>query len=420
LNAVVQSEPVGSDRPVARRAGASASALAPEAAPKPINSLQLGLGWFPECPGGLDRFYYELVDALPAAGVNCCGWIVGSSAASNDTQGRVRAFAAASDSLPSRLLAARAAVRASIRDQQPDVVVSHFALYAFPALRSLKGLPLVIHFQGPWAEESRVEGAGRLSVLGKRVLERAVYRRADRLICLSPAFADILLRDYGISRDKIRVVPAAVDVARFDIPESRSEARQKLGWPAGRPIVLCVRRLVRRMGLENLVEAAALLRSQIPDALILLAGRGPMTKSLTDQIEAAGLQDHVKLLGFVPDADLPRAYRAADLTIVPSVSLEGFGLVAAESLAAGTPALVTPVGGLPEVVNGLGPQWILPGPSGQQIAVRLGDILKGGVPNLSSAECAAHVRACFSWPKIALRIRHVYQEALGLRPCTDE
>lgn len=378
-----------------------------------MKSLQLGLNWFPEAPGGLDRFYYELISALPGAGVEAFGWVVGSSSAATETQGRIRALGSASDSVLKRLVSARCAIRSSIAEQHPDVVVSHFALHMFPALLSLKGLPLVIHFHGPWAEESRVEGAGRLSVLGKRMLERAVYCRADRLICLSPAFADILVRDYGISRDRIRVVPGAVDVGRFDIPESRSAARQKLGWPTDRPIVLCVRRLVRRMGLENLVEAAARLRSQAPDALILIAGRGAMADALRQKIAAEGLEQTVQLLGFVSDADLPHAYRAADLTIVPSESLEGFGLVAAESMAAGTPTLVTPVGGLPEVVRGLRPEWVLGGTSTEHLAKGLSAALRGELNTPSARECIDYVRSNFAWPLIAARVRDVYLEALG-------
>lgn len=389
------------------------SRSAPEHARK-FTSLQLGLGWFPECPGGLERFYFELLKALPAVGVESFGSVIGSSMLANETHGRVCAFASPASSLPARLIAARAAVRDSIRRHRPDLVVSHFALYTFPALASLKGLPLVVHFQGPWAEESRSEGAGRLSCLGKRILERAVYRRAGRLICLSAAFGDILFRDYGISRDRIRVVPAAIDVDRFAISETREDARRSLGWPTDRPIVFCVRRLVRRMGLENLVEAAALLRTRLPDALILIAGRGAMTEVLRRQITAAGLQDSVKLLGFVPDSDLPRAYRGADLTIVPSVSLEGFGLVAAESLAAGTPAMVTPVGGLPDVVSGLGSQWVLPGTSAPELADGMTGFLKGQLAASPPEACADYARNNFGWPIIGRRVRSVYEEALAI------
>lgn len=60
-----------------------------------------------------------------------------------------------------------------------------------------------------------------------------------------------------------------------------------------------------------------------------------------------GLSDNVELLGFVPDDLLPHIYRAADLSIVPTQALEGFGLIALEALAAGTPVIVSPVGGPP-------------------------------------------------------------------------
>ena len=385
-----------------------------------ISALQLGLGWFPEHPGGLDRYFFELLGALPAAGVQCRGWVAGSEAAAAATADRVQAFAPETAPLRRRLFAARSAVAHSVGRGGIDLFVSHFALYAAAAMSRARNLPAVVHFHGPWAGESRAEGSGAVACWAKARVEGAVYRRANRIICLSSPFEQILIRDYGIAPNRIRIIPGGVDVDRFAIPESRREARVRLAWPTDRPIVLCVRRLVRRMGLANLIDAAAILRRQVPEALLLIAGRGPIKEELQQQIAAGNLSDHVRLLGYVPDEQLPLAYRAADVTVVPSIALEGFGLVAAESLAAGTPALVTPVGGLPEVVNGLGPQWILPGPSGQQIAGRLGDILKGGVPNLSSVECAAHARARFSWPQIALRIRNVYEEAIGLRSHTDE
>jgi glycosyltransferase involved in cell wall biosynthesis len=97
-----------------------------------------------------------------------------------------------------------------------------------------------------------------------------------------------------------------------------------------------------------------------PEVLLLIAGKGPLHDALSARIEDLGLQRHVRLLGYVPDADLALAYRAADLSVVPTVALEGFGLITVESLAAGTPVLVTPVGGLPETVQALAPNLILP------------------------------------------------------------
>ncbi len=90
----------------------------------------------------------------------------------------------------------------------------------------------------------------------------------------------------------------------------RAEA---LNLPTDRPIVLTLRRLVRRMGLEDLVDAMATVRRSVPDALLLIVGRGTLDAELRERIAAIGLQDHVRLLGALPDARLPLVYRAADL-----------------------------------------------------------------------------------------------------------
>ncbi len=81
-----------------------------------------------------------------------------------------------------------------------------------------------------------------------------------------------------------------------------------------------------------------------------LPGRGPLEHELRAQATASGLGERILFTGFVPDDDLPKIYAAADFSIVPSEALEGFGLTTLESLACGTPVLVTPVGGLPETV----------------------------------------------------------------------
>jgi glycosyltransferase involved in cell wall biosynthesis len=174
-----------------------------------------------------------------------------------------------------------------------------------------------------------------------------------------------------------------------------------------------VRRLVRRVGVDTLVDAAAALRARVPEALVLIAGRGPLREELEARIVARGLANHVRLLGFVADDALPLAYRAADLTVVPSAALEGFGLVTVESLAAGTPCVVTPVGGLVDVVSPLAPQLVSRSPSAADIADTLADALLGRIPLPGAAGCASYAREGFDWPVVVARVRRVYEEARG-------
>jgi glycosyltransferase involved in cell wall biosynthesis len=246
----------------------------------------------------------------------------------------------------------------------------------------------------------------------KTAIERAVYRRATAFIVLSQPFGEILERRFGVPPDRIHVIPGGVDASRFATRATRAECRAHLEWPRDRPIVLSVRRLMRRMGLDQLVRATVRLRERVPDVLVLIAGAGPLAGELERQIASLNLRDHVRLLGFVADAALPRAYRAADLTVVPTVALEGFGLIVAESLAAGTPCVVTPVGGLPEAVSGLSRALVLRATDAESIAAGLGDALTGVMPLPSPQECADFARRNYDWPIIAARVRRVYEDAL--------
>jgi len=377
-----------------------------------VHTLQVGQAWFPEESGGLNRYYTDLVRHLPGVGVDVTGLVTGSDQVADISHGAVHAFSEGNASLPARLRRVRAHTRTALVEQPDGLVVAHFALYAAPSLDLIRRRPLVMHFHGPWAEESRVEGAGALAVRAKRYLEMAVYRRAVRFIVLSRAFAVLLEESYGVEPERIRVIPGGVEVDRFAAPVTRDEARECLGWPDDRPIVLVVRRLVRRMGLEDLIASVRHARAKVPDLLVLIAGSGPLAAELEARRDEEDVADATRLLGFVPDDLLPLAYRAADLSLVPSLALEGFGLIVAESLAAGTPVVVTDVGGLPEAVEGLWPAGVIRERGPRALAAAMADALRGAVPVPTAAACTAYARERFSWPAVAGRVKSVYAEAL--------
>ncbi len=376
-----------------------------------LRVFQIGMTWFPEQAGnGLDRVYHALAQNLPDVGITIGGVVAGSSRVARDTNGRVRAFAEESAPLHRRLVAARRAIRHELQSNRPDLIASHFALYTAPAVDLFNDLPLVVHFHGPWSAESKVEGGAGPSVWVKKLIERRVYRRAQTFVVLSEAFRDVLVESYMVEEARIRIIPGGVDTDRFGTSISRQEARQRLGWPDDRPVVLTVRRLARRMGLELLIEAVGYVRQVIPDVLVLVVGKGPIRAELQAKIKDQGLGAHVRLLGFLPEGDLPMAYRAADISIVPTTALEGFGLTTVESLAAGTPVIVTPSGGLPEVVRDLSEELICDGLHPSDIADRLVSALQGQLRLPSEEACRAYAKARFDWKRVAERTRDVYDE----------
>ncbi len=372
--------------------------------------LQLGTGWFPERKGGAESHFYNLLPQLRRHGFEVHGVVPGSPRVQQDTAGAVRSYDPAGLSQLRRAQAIRRA--ASPLLSSTDVIGAHFALYALPLLDRLARQPFVQHFHGPWALESLAEGGGAAAARAKGMIERIVYRRADRVIVHTDAFGDILRSQYGIPGDRIRRVPGGVECDRFATGLSRAAARLQLGWERDRPVLVTVRRLVRRMGVGNLIQAMAKLPRTGQDTVLYVVGAGPERAALQALAADLGLHGRVRFTGPLPDADLPLAYRAADLTVVPSIALEGFGLIAAESLAAGTPVLVTPVGGLPEVVSGLSTALLLPGKEPAAIARGIADALADPARLPDAQACSAYARAHFDWNAVGSQLAAVYREVL--------
>ena len=153
----------------------------------------LGEGWFPEQLGGLDRYYRDLLEHLPEAS----GVLIGTS---SDMPARVTGVSEHERPLAHRLLAFWRA--AQLAADRADVVDAHFALYALAPLwlGRLRGSPVILHFQGPWADENVASGDGsNLRRVARRLLERATYSRADEAIVLTSAFRQVLVERYRVS-----------------------------------------------------------------------------------------------------------------------------------------------------------------------------------------------------------------------------
>jgi glycosyltransferase involved in cell wall biosynthesis len=264
----------------------------------------------------------------------------------------------------------------------------------------------VTQFQGPWAGEGAAEGAGWVSTRAKWLLEQAAYRRCDAFITLSQAFADLLARDYGIAPGTITVVPAAVDVDRFKPAPSRAALRDSLAMGSG-PSLFTMRRLVQRMGLEVLIDGFALLHARLPAAQLRIAGAGPLREALEARIQAAGLEGAVQLLGRVSDELAIALYQASDLTIVPTLALEGFGLVTVESLACGTPVVGTTAGATPEILGPFDGRLLVAPGDAVQLADRLIELLTGPDPLRTSQACRAHVLDRYTWPTALDRLEAI-------------
>ena len=374
-----------------------------------LRLLEVGLETSSFRRGGLNRYFTHLVRSLDQIGLPVRAITMGEEDLAGK-EGAAEVVVPARGSIFRRL----AAIRSAGRDEMAgaDIVDAHFALTALPFIAGLlRHRPLVVHFQGPWADESAATGQSALVCGFKRLTERVVYRRAAAFVVLSQSFRRLLIERYGVSPWNIEVIHPGVDLDHFT-PGDKAAARARLGLPAEGSVVLTVRRLVPRMGLDVMVEAWAKVTSKLDcDAHWLVVGDGPSRASLEAQVADLHMEDLVHFVGEVDEDLLVECYRAADLSVVPSVKLEGFGLSTLESLACGTPVVVSDVGGLREAVGDLADGLLVPAGDANVLAERVEAVLKGTIAVPESGDCRSYAEG-FSWDMVAQKHRALFSEVL--------
>ena len=163
-----------------------------------------------------------------------------------------------------------------------------------------------------------------------------------------------------------------------------------------------------------LLEALALGCQRLARTRLLVAGTGPAAADLERRSRSLGIADRVRFLGHVPDAELPDLYRAADITVMPSRALEGFGLSTLESLASGTPVIATPVGGSVEILEELDPALLAEEVSSGAIAAALSQWCSPRAPLAELRDrCRPFVESRYTWEQMARGIEHVAAELTG-------
>ena len=166
------------------------------------------------------------------------------------------------------------------------------------------------------------------------------YQNIHHVIAVSKAAKRMLQLHHGVNKP-VTVIENTV----FQQPHVATQARQ---LPTGRLMLGAAGRLVSRKNFAVLIEAVALLRAQGCEVGLQIAGTGPDTEKLQQQIQRLQLQKHIALLGFVQDMD--GFYQQCDVFVCPSI-WESYGLVAIEAFAAGLPVVGANTDGLPEVVS---------------------------------------------------------------------
>jgi len=299
-----------------------------------------------------------------------------------------------------------------------DIINYHHPLSGFIVrnIKKIRNIPQVYNFYSPWHVEYEIRAkyanSPKLSVeMGsyiRRKIEKNVLSSCEKIILLSEYTIELIKEYHKMSDDKIILIKGGVDIERFCPAEDKFAVRSELNLPLDKKILLTVRNLVPRMGLENLLCAFSEVLKDDKNIFLVIGGAGYLEKKLKELANDLRINNFVNFAGFIPDELLPKYYQSADLFILPTYALEGFGLVTIEALSCGLPVLGTPVGGTVEILSKL--DLLFDSNSKDAMVRKIKEFLrldKKEVENLSN-KCRQYVVENYSWDKIIDKIEEIF------------
>ncbi|KIL41010.1 hypothetical protein SD70_10020 [Gordoniibacillus kamchatkensis] len=211
------------------------------------------------------------------------------------------------------------------------------------------GLPLIATIHA--TEHGRNHGLHTDLQRSIHAQERELAQEAELVIGCSRYMEREIRELFGIAEHKLTVIPNGVflPAAPADPQQERAAVQAAFAGP-GERIVFFVGRLVREKGAHVLLESAPLVLEHCPQAVFVIAGKGPALEELRALAESLGVSSKVRFAGYIDDETRNRLYRCAAVSVFPSL-YEPFGIVALEAMAAGAPLVVSGTGGLQEIVD---------------------------------------------------------------------
>jgi phosphatidylinositol alpha-1,6-mannosyltransferase len=240
-----------------------------------------------------------------------------------------------------------------------------------PALRNAGATRVVATTHGHEAGWAMLPGA-------RQALVR-IGAGCDVVTYLGEYFRRRLAGSLGRHAELVQLTPG-VDTEEFRPDVDGSDVRARHGL-TGRPVIVCVSRLVPRKGQDTLIHALPAVRRRVPDAMLLLVGGGTYRDELETLAGSLGVSDAVVFTGGVPHGELPAHYAAGDVFAMPcrtrrgGLDVEGLGIVYLEASATGLPVLVGNSGGAPDAVIDGETGYVVDGRAVSAVAERLTELL---------------------------------------------
>lgn len=245
----------------------------------------------------------------------------------------------------------------------------------------------------------------------KKKIVNEVMNQCDHIQCDAQTVKKKIMGDYGISDDKVTVFPWGIDLDVFKkLP--KEECRNKLSLPHDKFILIFTRHLAKIYGVRYLLEGFKKFAENKNDVLLLLAASGPLMNKAKKYISENRLEPKIRLMGRIPNYDLPVFLNAADVYVSTSLS-DGTSLSLLEAMACGLGLVVTDVPAIMEWVNGEN-GFVVPKINHTSIASSLEKyyenhslIAEHGNKNIGIAKERA------DWDKNYLNLKEIYNKITG-------
>ncbi|MEU6704785.1 glycosyltransferase family 4 protein [Streptomyces wuyuanensis] len=240
-------------------------------------------------------------------------------------------------------------------------------------------------------------------------MQKRVARRLPSVLTVSGSSEQEIVEHLGVRPERLRVVHIGADTDLFSPDPSVAEVPGRIVTTSSADVPL--------KGLVHLVEALAKLRTEQPDAHLVVVGKRAEDGPVARMIERYGLGDAVRFVKGISDQELVDLVRSAQVACVPSL-YEGFSLPAAEAMATGTPLVATTGGAIPEVTGPDGETCLaVPPGDAQALAGALGRLLgDAALRRRIGTAGRARVLARFTWARAAQGTAQLYREAIAARP----
>ena len=230
-----------------------------------------------------------------------------------------------------------------LRRLRPDIVHSrNWGTFDSVFAAWLARVPVVVH-----GEHGRDISDPQGRNARRNRLRRLLAPLVDRFVAVSDDLRRWLVENVKVPAGKVVRIHNGVDTDAY-APGDSEPARTALDLPSGRPVIGTVGRLDPVKDQAALVRAFACLRTEYPDALLVIAGDGPCRDQLRGLAASFGIASQVRFLG--ERYDIPAVLRAFDVFVLSSIA-EGISNTILEAMAAGLPVVATRVGGNPELVE---------------------------------------------------------------------